>query len=61
MAKDYIVIKDLGMKVEYVLLDRVLEIIDDVFMEVANGLIHTSSEALEETHNRVLALKGEQE
>lgn len=41
-------------------LNQVLDIIDDVFMKVSNGLIHTSSEALEETHNRVLALKGEQ-
>lgn len=42
-------------------IDKVLEIIDDVFMEVANGLIHTPSEALEEMHNRVNGLKGEQE
>lgn len=49
-----------GIVFDGVPIDTVLEIIDDVFMGVANGLIHTPSEALEETHNRVKTLRGEQ-
>ena len=63
MAKDYITIKDLGMKVEYVRLDRVLEIIDKSIKHNKPVITVLQAKAVSELNHvkhDVLALKGEQ-
>lgn len=60
MAKDYIEVKDLGMRVEYVRLDRVLEIIDKYATFIfGNGLSEENQIALwDDMRDKVLDLKG---
>ena len=56
MAKDYITIKDLGMKVEYVRLDRVLEIITAVEKDLGSRPVEVW-----EIKRRIKALGGDKE